>query len=221
MKKIARAFIFNRTKGFYVFVRESIDRIVDNYYEMYFNVDTKGYVHIEDLEIDHHESIGYGTVYYRYMINTLSNLEVDTANSTLLDFGCGKGRVLVYAASCQYQKIIGVELSKIIEIARENIKKMKHRKTRDVLLEQCDAQNFKIPSSVNIIYFYNPFVGLSLEKVIENIHLSYKNSPRKIYMIFFNNDEFEKIIIGQKWITKTYQSQPHPDISCGLYETDL
>ena len=98
---------------------------------------------------------------------------------------------------------------------------MKHRKTRDVLLEQCDAQNFKIPSSVNIIYFYNPFVGLSLEKVIENIHLSYKNSPRKIYIIFFNNDEFEKIIIGQKWITKTYQSQPHPDISCGLYETDL
>ena len=98
MKKIVRAFIFIRTKGFYVFVKESIDRIVDNYYEMYFNVDTKGYVHIEDLEIDHHESIGYGTVYYRYMIKALSNLEVDTANSTLLDFGCGKGRVLVYAA---------------------------------------------------------------------------------------------------------------------------
>jgi hypothetical protein len=42
MKKIARAFIVIRTKGLYVFVRESIDRIVDNYYEMYFNVDTKG-----------------------------------------------------------------------------------------------------------------------------------------------------------------------------------
>ena len=178
MNKIARAFIFIRTKGFYVFVKESIDRIVDNYYEMYFNVNTKGYVHIEDLEIDHHESIGYGTVYYRYMINALSNLEVDTANSTLLDFGCGKGRVLVYAASCQYQKIIGVELSKIIDVARENIKKM-------------------------------------------NIYLSYKNSPRKIYIIFFNNGEFEKIIISQKWISKTHQSQPHPDISYGLYETDL
>ena len=221
MKKIKRTFIFIRKKGFYVFVKECIDRIIDNYYEMYFNVDTKGYVDIEDLDINHPESIGYGPVYYRYMINALSNLETDIATSTLLDFGCGKGRVLAYAASCNYEKIIGVENSNLIEIARKNIKKMKHRKTNDILLEKCDAQNFKIPSFVNIIYFYNPFIGLTLEKVIENIHLSYKKSPRKIYIIFFNNDEFDKMIFNQKWITQTHQSQPHPDISCGMYETDL
>ncbi len=76
-------------------------------------------------------------------------------------------------------------------------------------------------SPVNIIYFYNPFVGLTLERVVDNIHLSYKKAPRKIYIIFFNNDEFEKIIINQKWIIQIHQSQPHPDISCGVYETDL
>ena len=221
MKKIKRTFVFINKRGFYTFVKECIDRIVDNYYEMYFNIDTKGYLTKEDLEINHPESIDYGAVYYRYMIHALNNLEADIATSTLLDYGCGKGRVLAYAASCNYEKIIGVENSKLIEVARENIKKMKHRKTSDISLEKCDAQNFKIPSSVNIIYFYNPFVGLTLERVFENIHLSYKKSPRKIYIIFFNNEEFEKTIINQKWITQTHQSQPHPDISCGIYETDL
>jgi len=221
MKKIKRTFVFIRNKGLYSFVKECIDRVIDNYYEIYFNIDTKGYLTKEDLEIDHPESIDYGTVYYRHMINALSHIKIDINTSTLLDFGCGKGRVLAYAASCNYEKIIGVENSKLIEIARANIEKMKHRKTSDILLEKCDAQNFEIPSSVNIIYFYNPFVGLTLEKVVENINLSYKKSPRKIYIIFFNNDEFEKIIINKKWIIQIYQSQPHPDISCGLYETDL
>jgi len=97
---------------------------------------------------------------------------------------------------------------------------MKHRRTSDVLLEECDAQNFQIPSSVNIIYFYKPFGGLTLERVIENINFSYKKLPRRIYIIFWNDDEFEKMIINHKWITQTHHSQPHPVISCGIYETN-
>ena len=222
MKKIKRTLIFINKWGFYTFVKECIDRLVDHYYEMYFNIDTTGYVTTEELKSENPNWVGYGTVYYSYMINTLAKLEVDIPSSTLLDYGSGKGRVLAYAASCNYKKIIGVENSKLLmDKARENIQKMKHRKTSDIVLEECDAQNFQVPSSVNIIYLYKPFGGLTLERCIENINSPYKKLPRKIYIIFWNDDEFENIISNHQWITQIHHSQPHPVISCGIYETNL
>jgi hypothetical protein len=78
-----------------------------------------------------------------------------------------------------------------------------------------------VPDEVNIIYFYNPFRGSILENVIRNIYSSYKNTPRKIYIIFFNNDHFDNVLAHQDWLTKTDQLELHFNISCGLYETNL
>jgi SAM-dependent methyltransferase len=222
VKKIKRALFFIKTWGFHTFVMECIDRITDRYYEMYFNIETTGYITTEQLKSENLEWGGYGAVYYRYMINTLGKLQVDIPSSTFLDYGSGKGRALAYAASCNYKKIIGVENSKpLIKKARENIKKMKHRRTSDIVFEECDAQNYKIPSSVNIIYMYKPFQGLTLERVIDNIQLSFNESPRKIFIIFWNDDEFEKIISNHDWITQTYHSKPHLHHSHGIYETQF
>jgi len=98
---------------------------------------------------------------------------------------------------------------------------MKHRRTNDIVLEECDAQTYKIPSSVNIIYMYKPFQGLTLERVIDNIQLSFNESPRKIFIIFWNDDEFEKMVSNHPWITQTHHSQPHLHHSHGIYETQF
>lgn len=186
---------------------------------MYFDVNTKGLISKEDLGLYHHESVEYSTIAYRHIINMLNKPPVDKTTSTLLDYGCGKGRAIISAASCQYNKIIGVERADIISIAKNNIDNMKHRKTKNVVFEQCDAQDFKVPSDVNIFYFYNPFIGSLLENVTRNIHSSYKENPRKIYIIYFNNDHFDKVIAHQDWLTKIFQLKLHRNISCGVYET--
>ncbi|MDB9737663.1 hypothetical protein OAB45_00580 [Gammaproteobacteria bacterium] len=220
MNKIKRIWALINKRGSTYFITECIDRIVDIYYELYLNIDTVGFVFKEELGSTCPDSNEYASVNYRYIIGALRSLEADITSSVLLDYGCGKGRVLAYAASCNFKKIIGIENSILIDVARGNIRTMKRQKTTDISLEKCDAQNFKVPSSVNTIFFYNPFIGSILKSVLENIYLSWKESPRKISIIFFNNDEFERLITHQKWIKRIHQTQPHPDFSCGIYETE-
>lgn len=219
MNKILNTFEFIRKNGIHGFMGECYYRTIDDYYDTYFDVNTKGLVSKEDLGIHHLESVEYSTISYRHIISALNKLPVDKATSTLLDYGCGKGRAIIAAAAFQYNKIIGVELADIINIAKSNIDKMKHRKTKNVVFEQCDAQDFNVPSDINIIYFFNPFIGSLLENVTRNIYSSYIKTPRKIYIVYFNNDHFDKVISHQDWLTKIFQSKLHPNISCGAYET--
>jgi len=201
MTKIRNTLEFVHKNGINGFIRECYYRSINNYYEKYFDVNTEGLMLNEDPGIDHHESVPYSSVHYRHIFAMLNKLPVDKNNSTLLDYGCGKGRVIIAAASYPYKKIIGVELSNLINVARNNVDKMKHRKTKHIEIIQCDAIDFIVPSDVNIIYFFNPFRGSILKNVTRNIHASYKDTPRKICIIFFNNDHFDKIITHQDWLT--------------------
>ncbi len=205
--------------GLCCFTRECYYRAIDSCYETYFHVDTKGLISKKDLGIYHHESVEYSSVPYRHIISMLNMLPVDKTTSTLLDYGCGKGRVMISAAAYQYRMILGVELADIIDIAKSNIDRMKHRKTENVVFERCDAKDFEVPSDVNIFYFFNPFIGSLLEDVTRNIHSSYEKYPRKIYIIYFNNNHFDKVVSHQDWLKKIYQTKFHLNISCGLYET--
>jgi SAM-dependent methyltransferase len=221
MNKIINAFVFLQKNGILRFIRECYYQLINNYYEKHFNVNTKGQISIEDLKINHHESINYVPLSYRHTINILKNLSLDINKRVLLDYGCGKGRVITCAAAQPYKKVIGIKFSWLINIAQKNIEHMHHRKAKEIVLKQCDAQYFTVPSEVNIIYFYNPFISSLLEKVTKNIYSSFVKVPRKIFIIYFNNDHFDKIISNQSWLIKTYQSEVYPNISCGLYETTL
>jgi SAM-dependent methyltransferase len=151
----------------------------------------------------------------------LKKLPVDKKKSTLLDYGCGKGRAIITAAAFPFNKVIGVEISYLIDVAKKNIDKEKHRKTNNIELIHCDAMDYIIPADVNIFYFYNPFRGAILEKVTRNIYSSFKDTPRKIFIIFFNNDHFDKVIAHQDWLTKIDQLEFYFNYSCGLYETNM
>ena len=101
------------------FLKECYYRISDYYYDSYFDVNTKGFILKEDLGINHHESIDYSPLPYRHIIKILNNLPVEKTTSTLLDYGCGKGRAIISAAACQYKKVIGMEIANLIKIAKK------------------------------------------------------------------------------------------------------
>jgi predicted RNA methylase len=150
----------------------------------------------------------------------LRRVPVDKSRSTFLDFGAGKGRAVCAAATFPFQRIIGVEISEtLLTSAQSNLARMRHRKTQHVELIHADAAAFDVPGEVNLIHIFNPFVGTTLQRVIRNIHASNQEHPRKIYIIYFNNDHFDRMLEGQHWIRKSCQTQFYPSISCGLYET--
>lgn len=104
--------------------------------------------------------------------------------NTLLDYGCGKGRVeffLFWQTRC---RSIGIEYDeRIYEKAAENQKRA--AAAGRVTFELANAEQFQVPEEVDRIYFFNPFSLEILQKVISRIIDSYYAAPREILLFFY------------------------------------
>lgn len=102
----------------------------------------------------------------------------------LLDYGCGKGRVGLFL-SCQTRcRSIGVEYDpRIYEKALENQSSCASSGRSSFVL--ANAEHYAVPSSVDRVYFFNPFSLELLQKVMARILNSYYEHPRSILLFFY------------------------------------
>lgn len=123
----------------------------------------------------------------KYLRWALRNLPINPRKYSFVDFGSGKGRVLIAAASQPFIQVIGVEYqNELHRIALANIHTAKRMKCARVDSICLDARDLSIPSSPCICYFYNPFKGQIMDKVLSNIRESFANSPRPMFLIYVN-----------------------------------
>jgi hypothetical protein len=90
----------------------------------------------------------------------LGKLSISAAGFTFVDFGSGKGRVLLVAASFPFKEVIGIEFSRELhEIALSNIARLPPDLSRagKVSSIHCEASAFELPDSNLVCYFHNPF----------------------------------------------------------------
>jgi 16S rRNA G966 N2-methylase RsmD len=202
------------------FVHAFVDRAAGNYYERHLGIDTYGYINPVDLGFTNTEFNAYIPIGYRAIYSVLERIPLEKSKSTFVDYGAGKGRAVVVAATLPFKRVIGIELSAaLLEAAKNNVGKMRYKRAASVELYQMDATQYVVPKDVNMIFFYNPFKGQALKKVVDNIYDSYQQYPRKIYIIFFNNDHFEKVIANQNWIMRIYKKSFNSINTCGIYVT--
>jgi len=110
----------------------------------------------------------------------------DTGMKGLVDFGCGKGRVLIVAARFGFTKITGVEFAReLCELAEKNVAVNRSRYPRAIFsVLHMDAVDYKVEPDDEVFFFYNPFNHLVLIRVIRNIQASLKTHPRKVHVIY-------------------------------------
>ena len=124
------------------------------------------------------------------VLERLANAGYMRKGNTLLDYGCGKGRVdffLSYQTRCAS---IGIEYDeRIYEKAAEN-----HTlavSSGRVTFELANAGYYQVPESVDCAYFFNPFSVEILQKVIARILESYYACPRSMQLFFYYpSDEY-------------------------------
>lgn len=118
------------------------------------------------------------------VLERLANTGYIRKGNTLLDYGCGKGRVdyfLSYQTRCHS---IGIEYDeRIYKKAMEN--QVMAVSGKRVRIEMENAEEFIIPKDVDRIYFFNPFALEILRKVMHRILDSYYESPRKLQLFFY------------------------------------
>lgn len=143
----------------------------------------------ENIEGDNlsHASIYQATNYF-LLEKAFEYLKDENANIGLVDFGCGKGRVLVVAAYYGFKRITGIEFSRYLSLEAEaNIEKIQPMFPNTVFNIICeDAVKYNIESDKNCFFFFNPFDEVIMLKVVKNILSFLKKNPRKIYIIYIN-----------------------------------
>ena len=124
------------------------------------------------------------------VLERLANSGLIRKNNTLIDYGCGKGRVDYFMAYQTKCKSIGIEYDeRIYEKAMTN--KETAVSSNKVIIELANAEKFEVLESVDKIYFFNPFSVEILQKVIAQILDSYYENIRTIKLFFYYpSDEY-------------------------------
>lgn len=134
-----------------------------------------------------HASIYQPTNYY-LIEKAFDYLRSENENHTILDFGCGKGRVMIVAAFYGFKHITGVDfVPSFCEEASRNIEKVQTQfptTTFNIFCE--DATQFKVGNDQSVFFFFNPFDEKIMLAVVKNILASLKLKPRRIFVVYIN-----------------------------------
>ena len=132
------------------------------------------------------------------VLERLANSGLIRKNNTLIDYGCGKGRVDYFMAYQTKCKSIGIEYDeRIYERAMTN--KETAVSSNKVIIELANAEKFEVLESVDKIYFFNPFSVEILQKVIAQILDSYYENIRTIQLFFYYpSDEYVSYLMTEE-----------------------
>ena len=128
----------------------------------------------------------------------LKSLPVRHEDYSFIDYGSGKGRVLLLASEYPFKRIVGVEASRQLHnVALTNFKAWSNPHQRGFHLEsQCmDARELALPDGPLILFFFTPFRPPVTNQVVERIRESLSARPRPVYMVHYgSNEEFRTVL---------------------------
>ena len=183
-------------KKFKQFFSEYINSVHGNPFKDEFDdkygTDTKGRLPLSSLDIDSPDWI-YGNFYQPtdpdVMTEILSHLEIKYEDFIFVDYGTGKGRVLLLASEFPFKQIIGIEFSRQLHLTAQkniNIYKSETQKCKDIESYCINATEYELLPYPSVIYCYNPFEEKIMKVVLDNIKRSIEIYPRAIYIAYSN-----------------------------------
>ena len=91
--------------------------------------------------------------------------------ATFVDYGCGKARGLAVGIVSGFRRLVGVEVSRELSVLAERNLQTLRRRHPGVLVEiqTRDAVRFEPPEGPLVVFLYNPFLGLTLERVVQRL----------------------------------------------------
>jgi hypothetical protein len=165
------------------------ERVLDPPKEQLFFVPTKDPVALDGLTIrgpNCEHGHDYRPTPCQLFEWTLGAIDYDLSKLTFVDYGAGKGRVLLLASEHPFAAIGGIEFAEELhDNAAMNIAQYprSRMRCRDVECVLEDASLVGPPESEAVHYFFNPFSQEVFAEVLNNIVMSYRHKPRRLYLI--------------------------------------
>jgi hypothetical protein len=163
---------------------------VQDEFDLRYGVETSTRVHPTDLRIDSPNWIyasGYWPTSTAIIHEALSALPIRYEDFVFVDFGSGKGRVLLQASDFPFRTIIGVEFApELHNIAISNIGRYKSnsQKCREIESVCMDFTLFEIPREPLVVFLYNPGSETITAALANNVARSLAENPRELWVIY-------------------------------------
>ncbi len=178
-----------RNRGFIGTVWRAVSVLEERLFDWRYGTDTVAFVKIVPETIcspNAFDGLDYMPTRIRPLRKVLVALN-DDRDGVLVDYGCGKGRVLLVAAECGFSRCVGIEfMPELCKVARLNVARYQ-RKTgskTDIQIIQTDAAEYDVLADQTHFYFFNPFEARVLRSVLERIKQSLQRNPRRAYVIY-------------------------------------
>jgi hypothetical protein len=199
-----------RKRGLVQTMKVATSVVADLSFDWRHGTNTMRWVDVDQLDAvgeNRVHSTRYQATKARPLWTLLNSLDLPR-NMGFVDFGAGKGRVLLIAALSGFQKIVGVEFSpRLCECARRNIEIFKCRSGLPVRIDihVLDAARYPIQPDQAIFFMYNPFGRVVLAQVLANLRTSVAMVPRQVWLIYNtprHHDLIENAGLFRTWLDR-------------------
>lgn len=159
------------------------------------NVKTSGDADISKLTLVGRRKEGYPYLPVRPSAGrqSLRALEIKNyAEYTFIDFGSGKGRMLLLAAEYPFGEVQGVEFAtELHDIAQQNLQAVRRHRVQcgRIGSNLMDAVDYTFPPGNLVIHFFNPFGPEIMAQVLDRLDGAIESTSRdvRIIMMFPEN----------------------------------
>jgi predicted RNA methylase len=159
--------------------------------DVQYGIDTSGVVPVEYIHPDRLLTaqiipyVGSDPGVIRSALSALGDVD----GYTLVDLGCGKGRVTVVGSEFPFQAIIGVELSpKLANTARKNaaIIARTFPNRPDITIHAANVADFQLPEGKLVLFLYHPFGREIMAKLLKQLESSLRLKATHLFFVYDN-----------------------------------
>jgi SAM-dependent methyltransferase len=171
-------------------LRGRVMAAADRRREARFGVSTEGNISLRELAIvGENAALGFRYVPSPGLLvdTLLANIGADFDGFSFVDFGSGKGRVLLVASHYPFREVVGVEFSpELDQIAEDNIRRYQSpaRRCERVRSVCADAATYPLSDDDCVLYFNNPFAEPVFARVLANVQAAHQRSHHKIFVLY-------------------------------------
>ena len=162
------------------FVMQTIDDLYDRYLNIYTAPD-------DDKSVERSIYVEYQPSDYSFLEYLFTQYPFKEGDC-FVDFGAGKGRVLVMAANYMCNDIVGYEVDKSrSQILEKNIQCFMNKYGLDFkyAIYGIDAQHAAITDKMNKFFFFNPFHLRVYIHILNKIKASIRRCKRPVYIFLY------------------------------------
>ncbi|MFZ0922714.1 MAG: class I SAM-dependent methyltransferase, partial [Candidatus Acidiferrales bacterium] len=166
-------------------------------YEYRLGIVTRGLYNWNPDDWNRREHIYYQAAPYRRVFRILDALRLG-ASDTVVDLGCGKGRVTCCASLYPICEVVGVEdVPELCAIAEKNLMRLRGKCTQARILHG-RAEEFEYTKGT-VIYMFHPFGPNTLAAVLSQLDKGLRTNPRSVRIVYVN-PVHEYVLKEAKWL---------------------